>query len=167
MPLKSSLNNDAGLKISHYNSSDGVYPILPLLSEEFPNWTIDKIKNYVKLVDSKKSDVAGILVAQNEAKYNVGMLIYSFQSISSKYLQTNEKKEFTYGLIVENIVSLSPILRQQIYFVIIEYVINLAKKNNCKFIELPRFDESYNLIKKKYQFQISNPNSFRVFIKLD
>ena len=111
MPLKSSLNNDAGLKISHYNSSDGVYPILPLLSEEFPNWTIDKIKNYVKLVVTKKNEIAGMLVAKNEALYNVGLLIYTFQSVGTKYLNnheehSNSKEEFTNGIVVENIIAI-------------------------------------------------------------
>jgi hypothetical protein len=42
----------------------------------------------------------------------------------------------------------------------------MAKKNNCEFVELPKFDETYELIKQKYQKQISHSNGFRVFIKL-
>ena len=40
--------NYTGLSITHYKS-DNIYPLLPLLSQEFPNWTIDKIKNYIKI----------------------------------------------------------------------------------------------------------------------
>jgi len=32
--------------------------------------------------------------------------------------------------------------------------------------ELPKFDESYDLIRQKYNSKITNPNDFRVFIKL-
>ncbi len=33
--------NYNGLLVSHYDN-DNIYPLLPLLSEEFPNWTLDK-----------------------------------------------------------------------------------------------------------------------------
>jgi len=77
--------NYTGLSVTHYKS-DNIYPLLPLLSQEFPNWTIDKIKNYVKLVISKNNDVAGMLVAQNEAAYYVGLLVYTCQSSTSELL---------------------------------------------------------------------------------
>jgi len=158
-------NNSVGVSISFYNS-DNIYPLLPLLSEEFPNWTVDKIKNYVKLVISKENNSAGMLVAKNKSLYSVGLLIYTFQSISSKYLYNNIKEEFTNGLIVENIIASSPILKQKIFLTIIEYAINVAKKNSCKFIELPRFDENYQLISNKYQYKIIKFNSFRTAIDL-
>jgi hypothetical protein len=154
-----------GLSITHYKS-DNIYPLLPLLSQEFPNWTIDKIKNYVKLVITKNHDVAGMLVAQNEAAYNVGLLIYTFQSISSKLSNKNKKDDFMDGLVVENLIASSPILQKQVFFILIENVIKMAKKNNCEFVvELPKFDETYELIKQKYQKQISNINSFRPIIR--
>jgi len=154
-----------GLTISHYKS-DNIYPLLPLLSEEFPNWTVDKIKNYVKLVISKKQDIAGMLVAQNESLYNVGLLIYTFQSVSTKYLNDNVKDEFTYGLVVENLVASSPILKQQIFLIIIESAIEIAIKNNCKFIELPKFDETYKLVNDKYNKKIIKINNFRTAIDI-
>ncbi len=155
-----------GLLVSRYNS-DNIYPLLPLLSEEFPNWSLDKIKNYVQLVTSKKSEeVAGMLVAQNEALYYVGFLIYTFQSISTEYLSTNEKEEFTNGLVIENILASSPILKREIFLEIIEYAINIAKKNNCKFIELPNFDETYKLVQNKYRNKIIKINDFRTVINL-
>ena len=43
----------------------------------------------------------------------------------------------------------------------------MAKKNNCQFIELPKFDETYELIKEKYKKQITDHNNFRIFIKLN
>jgi len=69
--------------------------------------------------------------------------------------------------VVENLNASSPILQKQVFHLLIESVIKLAKQKDCAFVELPRFDESYELIKQKYQSQISNPNNFRVFIKLD
>jgi hypothetical protein len=158
--------NYTGLLVTHYKS-DNIYPLLPLLSQEFPNWTIDKIKNYVKLVISKNNDVAGMLVAQNEAAYYVGLLVYTYQSITSELLGNTIKDQFTKGIVVENLIASSPILQKQVFFILIENVIKMAKKNNCQFIELPKFDETYDLIKEKYKKQISHQNSLRVFIKLD
>jgi len=158
--------NYTGLLVTHYKS-DNIYPLLPLLSQEFPNWVIDKIKNYVKLVISKNNDVAGMLVAQNEAAYYVGLLVYTCQSSTSELLGNTKKDQFIKGIVVENLIASSPILQKQVFFILIENVITLAKKNNCQFIELPKFDETYELIKEKYKKQISHQNSFRVFIKLD
>ena len=45
--------------------------------------------------------------------------------------------------------------------------ITFAKKNNCQFIELPKFDETYELVKEKYKKQITRNNNFRIFIKLN
>ena len=166
MSAKIKNNGGTGLIISNYNS-DNIFPLLPLLSQEFPNWTIDKIKNYIRLVVSKKEDVAGILVAQNEALYYVGMLIYTYQTISSELIENTINGKFSNGIVVENLNASSPILQKQVFHLLIENIVNLAKQKNCAFVELPRFDESYELIKQKYQSQISNPNNFRVFIKLD
>ncbi len=166
MSKKIMTNGGTGLVISNYNS-DNVFPLLPLLSQEFPNWTIDKIKNYIRLVISKKEDVAGILVAQNEALYYVGMLIYTYQTVSSELIENTTSGKFSNGIVVENLNASSPILQKQVFHLLIENVVNLAKQKNCAFVELPRFDESYELIKQKYQSQISNPNNFRIFIKLD
>ena len=158
--------NYTGLSITHYKS-DNIYPLLPLLSQEFPNWTIDKIKNYVKLVITKNHDVAGMLVAQNESAYNVGLLVYTCQTSASELLGNTKENQFINGIVVENLIASSPILQKQVFFILIENVIKMAKKNNCQFIELPKFDETYDLIKEKYKKQISHQNSFRVFIKLD
>ncbi len=166
MSTKIMTNGGTGLVISDYNC-DNVYPLLPLLSQEFPNWTIDKIKNYIRLVISKKEDVAGILVAQNEALYYVGMLIYTYQTVSSELIENTTSGKFSNGIVVENLNASSPILQKQVFHLLIESVIKLAKHKDCAFVELPRFDESYELIKQKYQSQISNPNNFRIFIKLD
>ena len=166
MSIKIMTNGGTGLVISNYDSGN-IFPLLPLLSQEFPNWTIDKIKNYIRLVVSKKEDVAGILVAQNEALYYVGMLIYTYQTISSELIENTINGKFSNGIVVENLNASSPILQKQVFHLLIENIVNLAKQKNCAFVELPRFDESYELIKQKYQSQISNPNNFRIFIKLD
>ncbi len=157
---------DTGLDIRNY-TNDNIYPLLPLLSQEFPNWTIDKIKNYVKLVISKNLDVSGILIAQNEALYNVGLLIYTLQTVSSELLGNSKKEKLSNGIVVENLNASSPILQKQVFFLLIEKVINLANEKNCEFVELPKFDESYDLIRQKYESKITNPNDFRVFIKLN
>ena len=81
-------NKNTGLLISNFKSNN-IYPLLPLLSQEFPNWSIDRITNYIKLVVSKEkgsSDPSGILVAQNDSLYYVGLLIYTYQTITSNLL---------------------------------------------------------------------------------
>ena len=158
--------NQTGLVIKNYESHN-IYPLLPLLSQEFPNWTIDKIKNYVKLVTSKNKEVAGILVAQNDALYNVGMLIYTLQTVTSGLFDNSKKNKFANGIVVENLNASSPILQKQVFFLLIDEIIQLAISNKYEFVELPRFDECYELIKKKYESKISNINNFRIFIKLN
>ena len=168
MSLQIQDNNNTGLLISNYKSDD-IYPILPLLSEEFPNWSIGKIKNYVNLVISKKKGVpepSGILVAQNDALYYVGLLIYTCQTIGSNLLNKNNKNEFASGIVVENLNASSPILQKNVFLILLESLIVIAKKNNCDFIELPKIDETYELIEKKYKKKIIHPNNFRFFIDL-
>ena len=166
MPLEAIQNDYTGLLIKQYDN-DNIYPLLPLLSLEFPNWTLDKINNYVKIVISKKHNVSGMLVAQNEAMYYVGLLIYTFQHISPELIGNTKKNQFENGIVVENLIASSPILQKQVFFLLTESIAKIAKKNNCKFIELPKIDETYELIKEKYKNQITHYNNFRIFIKLN
>ena len=48
---------NTGLIISNFNSND-IDPLLPLLGTEFPDWSVNKIKSYIKLVIKNKKDVA-------------------------------------------------------------------------------------------------------------
>ena len=168
MHSESEKNNSTGLLISNFRSDD-IYPLLPLLSQEFPNWSMDRIKNYLKLVVSKEKGAtapSGILVAQNDALYYVGLLIYTYQTITSNLLTKGNKEEFANGIVVENLNASSPILQKNVFFILLESLIKIAKKNNCDFVELPKIDETYELIEKKYKKQIINPNNFRFFINL-
>jgi len=161
-------NFNTGLLISNFRN-DNIYPLLPLLSQEFPNWSMDKIKNYVKLAVSKEkgtSAPSGILVAQNDALYYVGLLIYTYQTITSNLLAKGNKEEFANGIVVENLNASSPILQKNVFFILLESLIKIAKKHDCDFIELPKIDETYELIEKKYKEQIVHPNNFRFFINL-
>ena len=161
-------NHDTGLLISNFNSKN-IYPLLPLLSQEFNNWSLVRIKNYINRVISNKKDASnqsGILVAQNDGLYYVGILIYSYQSITSSLLKNNNEEEFVSGIVVENLAASSPILQKNVFFILIERLVKIAKKNNCDFIELPKIDETYELIEKKYKKQIVQPNNFRFFINL-
>ena len=151
-------NHDTGLLISNFNSKN-IYPLLPLLSQEFNNWSLVRIKNYINRVISNKKDASnqsGILVAQNDGLYYVGILIYSYQSITSSLLKNNNEEEFVSGIVVENLVASSPILQKNVFFILLERLAKIAKKNNCDFIELPKIDETYELIEKKYKKQINS-----------
>ena len=153
-----------GLIISNYDSND-INPLLPLLSEEFPDWSIDKIKGYIGLVIKNKRDVAGILVAKNEAYYNVGLLIYTIQQVQTKTKET-ENKGLENCVVIENLVASSPILQKQVFLLMVEEVFKIAKNTSCKFIELPRLDNGYMLVKDKYKTKIQNVNGFRTFLKV-
>ena len=155
-----------GLIISNYDS-ENINPLLPLLSEEFPNWSVAKIKSYISTVIKKKQNIAGVLVAQNEAFYYVGLLVYTFQQITSENFGKNQNEnQFIDGLIIENLVASSPILQKQVFMTLVEEAIRIANTNSCAFVELPKLDESYQLVKKKYQNQITNVNGFRTFLKI-
>ena len=154
-----------GLIISNYDSND-INPLLPLLSEEFPDWSIDKIKGYIGLVIKNKKDVAGILVAKNEAYYNVGLLIYTIQQVQTKTNKKTENKGLENCVVIENLVASSPILQKQVFLLMVEEVFKIAKNTSCKFIELPRLDNGYMLVKDKYKTKIQNVNGFRTFLKV-
>ena len=153
-----------GLIISNYDSED-INPLLPLLSEEFPDWSIDKIKGYIGLVIKNKKDVAGILVAKNEAYYNVGLLIYTIQQVQTKTKEI-ENKGLENCVVIENLVASSPILQKQVFLLMVEEVFKIAKNTSCKFIELPRLDSGYMLVKDKYKTKIQNVNGFRTFLRV-
>ena len=162
------LNNEksnTGLIISNYDSND-TNPLLPLLSQEFPDWPIDKIKSYISLVIKNKKDVAGLLVAKNEAFYNVGLLIYTIQQVRTKTNKETNNKDFENCVVIENLVASSPILQKQVFLLLVEEAFNIAKINSCKFVELPRLDNGFQLIKDKYKTKIQNVNGFRTFLKI-
>ena len=166
MPPQMKKVSDAGLLVTHCKS-DNIYPLLPLLSQEFPNWTIDKIKNYVKLVISKNNDVAGMLVAQNEAAYYVGLLVYTCQSSTSELLGNTKKDQFIKGIVVENLIASSPILQKQVFMALVEATVNIAKHLSCDYVELPRVDrESFQFVRKKYGPRIDGAKGFRSYIDL-
>ena len=163
-----------GLDIGSYESSN-IYPLLPLLKQEFPDWSSKQIKSYVELLTYKKKDVVtDILVARNEAYYYVGILIYTIQQVNSERvnkskvidIKDKEKKSLNV-LVIENLIASSPILQKQVFMALVDVVIDIAENNSCDFVELPRFDnESYDLIKDKYQSQIMESEGFRTYLKL-
>ena len=162
-----------GLDIGSYESSN-IYPLLPLLKQEFPDWSSKQIKSYVELLASKKDVVTDLLVARNEANYYVGILIYTIQQMSSEHvnkskvinIKDKEKKSLNV-LVIENLIASSPILQKQVFMALVDAVIDIAENNSCDFVELPRFDnESYDLIKDKYQSQIMESEGFRTYLKL-
>ena len=163
-----------GLDIGSYESNN-IYPLLPLLKQEFPDWSSKQIKSYVELLTYKKKDVVtDILVARNEAYYYVGILIYTIQQVNSERvnkskvidIKDKEKKSLNV-LVIENLIASSPILQKQVFMALVDAVIDIAENNSCDFVELPRFDnESYDLIKDKYQSQIMESEGFRTYLKL-
>ena len=139
--------------------------ILPLIAEEFPSWGLDRLKSYIKLVLKQESN--GILIAKNSSLYNVGLLIYSMQDIINKGFSKNTKKEFSKCLVVENLISSSSLLEKKIFLQLTNKAIDIAENNSCEIVELPRFNTSFDLVKKKYKKNIINFNGWRTFIKID
>ena len=139
--------------------------ILPLIAEEFPSWGLDRLKKYIKLVLKQESN--GILIAKNSSLYNVGLLIYSMQDIINKGFSKNTKKEFSKCLVVENLISSSSLLEKKVFLQLTNKAIDIAENNSCEIVELPRFNTSFDLVKKKYKKNIINFNGWRTFIKID
>ena len=162
-----------GLQIEPY-ASNNIYPLLPLLKQEFPHWSSKQIKSYVELVASKKQDVTGLLVARNEAHYYVGLIVYTIQQMDSKLVDKSKdnnvkdmKEKPLDVLVIENLIASSPILQKQVFMALVDAVVDIAESNSCDFLELPKFDnESYDLIRNKYQGQISESEGFRTYLKL-
>lgn len=139
--------------------------ILPLIAEEFPSWGLDRLKSYIRLVLKQESN--GILIAKNSSLYNVGLLIYSMQDIINKGFSKNTKKEFSKCLVVENLISSSSLLEKKVFLQLTNKAIDIAENNSCEIVELPRFNTSFDLVKKKYKKNIINFNGWRTFIKID
>lgn len=139
--------------------------ILPLLAEEFPTWGLSRIRNYIKLV--LKQETNGILVAKNNSSYNKGLLIYSIHDIMNKNFSNDSNKEFSKCLVVENLISSNPVLEQKIYLQFINKIFYIAKNKNYEILELPRFNSSFDLVKKKYKKKLININGWRFFIKIN
>ncbi len=164
-----------GLRIGPYKDED-IYPLLPLLKQEFPDWSSKQINSYIGLVTSKKDTVTGLLVARNKADYYVGLIIYTIQQMSSKRVNRlkdnnrknkTKKEEYLNVLVVENLIASSPVLQKKIYIALVNSVVDIAKTNSCDFVELPKLEnESYDLIKNKYQKQITESKGFRTYLKL-
>lgn len=139
--------------------------ILPLLAEEFPTWGLSRIRSYIKLV--LKQETNGILVAKNDSSYSIGYLIYSIHDIMNKNFSNDSNKEFSKCLVVENLVSSNPVLEQKIYLQFINKIFYIAKNKNCEILELPRFNSSFDLVKKKYKKKLINVDGWRFFIKIN
>jgi hypothetical protein len=160
------INNLPGLNISTFKNNDlNLMNILPLIAEEFPSWGLDRLKSYIRLVLKQESN--GILIAKNNSLYNVGLLIYSMQDIINKGFSKNTKKEFSKCLVVENLISSSSLLEKKVFLQLTNKAIDIAENNSCEIVELPRFNTSFDLVKKKYKKNIINFNGWRTFIKID
>jgi len=163
-----------GLQVARYNDKN-VAPLFPLLEQEFSNWTSKKISSYMDLVITKASDTGGVLVAQNEALYYVGLVVYTLQQIKSEHFDCfadSEKKAEVLNevydiLVIENIIASSPILQKQVFMALVEATVNIAKQLSCDYVELPKVDhESFQFVRKKYGTQIDDAKGFRSYIAL-
>jgi hypothetical protein len=163
-----------GLQVARYNDKD-VAPLFPLLEQEFSNWTSKKISSYMDLVITKASDTGGVLVAQNEALYYVGLVVYTLQQIKSENFNcfTDSKKkgevlnEVYDILVIENIIASSVVLQKQVFMALVEATVKIAKHLSCDYVELPKVDrESFQFVRKKYGPQIEDARGFRSYITL-
>ena len=165
MITQKSSNFLPGLKISQLKTDNfDLSGILPLIAEEFPSWGVLKLKDYLNKVFKNKSN--GLLIAQNETDYNVGLLIYSIQDVCAEKFG-NLEDEFSKCLVIENLIASSPILEKSVFLSLVEKAVDIAENNSCRSIELPKFDSSFDLIKKKYKNKILNLNGWRTFLEID
>ena len=163
-----------GLQVARYKDKD-IAPLFPLLEQEFSNWPPKKISSYMDLVTTKASDTGGVLVAQNEALYYVGLVVYTLQQIKSEHFNcfedsrngTEVANEVYDILVIENIIASSPILQKQVFMALVDATVNIAKHLSCDYVELPKTDhESFQFVQKKYGPQIKDSKGFRSYITL-
>jgi len=163
-----------GLQVAQYKDKD-IAPLFPLLEQEFSNWTPKKISSYMDLVTTKADDTGGVLVAQNEALYYVGLVVYTLQQIKSEHFDCfkDSKKDAVvvnevYNiLVIENIIASSPILQKQVFMALVDATVKIAKHLSCDYVELPKVDhESFQFVQKKYGSQIEDAKGFRSYIAL-
>ena len=163
-----------GLQVARYKDKD-IAPLFPLLEQEFSNWPPKKISSYMDLVITKASDTGGVLVAQNEALYYVGLVVYTLQQIKSEHFncfKDSEKEAEVLNevydiLVIENIIASSPILQKQVFMALVEATVKIAKHLSCDYVELPKVDhESFQFVRKKYGSQIEDAKGFRSYIAL-
>jgi hypothetical protein len=163
-----------GLRVVRYKDKN-IAPLFPLLEQEFSNWAPKKISSYMDLVITKASDTGGVLVAQNEALYYVGLVVYTLQQIKSEHFncfKDLEKEAEVLNkvydiLVIENIIASSPILQKQVFMALVEATVEIAKHLSCDYVELPKIDhESFQFVRKKYGSQIEDANGFRSYIAL-
>ena len=163
-----------GLQVLRYKDKD-ITPLFPLLEQEFSNWSPKRISSYMDLVITKTNDTGGVLVAQNEALYYVGLVVYTLQQIKSEhfdcFLDLEKKGEVlneVYDiLVIENIIASSPILQKQVFMALVEAAVKIAKHLSCDYVELPKADhESFQFVRKKYGPQIEDAKGFRSYITL-
>ena len=70
-------------------------------------------------------------------------------------------------LVAENLIASSPILQKQTFVVLVDAAIDIAETNSCDYVELPKFDnESYDLIRDRYQSQIMEAKGYRAYLRL-
>ena len=154
-----------GLKISQLKADNcDLSGIFPLIAEEFPSWGISKLRDYLNKVF--KNESSGLLVAQNETFYNVGLLIYTIQNVCAEKFG-NLEDDFSKCLVIENLIASSPILEKSVFLSLVEKAMDIAENNSCRSIELPKFNESFDLIKKKYKNKILNLDGWRTFLEID
>ncbi len=166
--------NWGGLQVARYKDKD-IAPLFPLLEQEFSNWTPKKISSYMDLVITKANDTGGVLVAQNEALYYVGLVVYTLQQIKSEHFNSfgdsknkGEVLNEVYDiLVIENIIASSIILQKQVFMALVDATVNIAKYLSCDYVELPKVDhESFQFVRKKYGSQIEDAKGFRSYIAL-
>jgi hypothetical protein len=163
-----------GLQVARYSDKD-IAPLFPLLEQEFPNWTPTKISSYMDLVTTKASDTGGVLVAQNEASYYVGLVVYTLQQIKSENFNCFPDSKYSgevlneiYDiLVIENIIASSVVLQKQVFMALVDATVKIAKHLSCNYVELPKVDhESFQFVRKKYGSQIEDAEGFRSYITL-
>jgi len=157
------------LIIKPFTAKD-ISPLLPILHQEFPKWDKQRIKSYMNIVIKEDLKSSGVLSAMNESGYYVGILIYTFQQVSSEefdYPKNINLNQTFDVLVAENINSCIPILQKKIFMTLVDAAIDIAKDNACDYIELPTLaTDSYELIKEKYADRVIDPKTFRTYLKL-
>ena len=124
--------------------------LIPILIDEFDTWSHDSRRNYLQQILQSSSCSAGVLAAQNDEGYFVGLLIYEFRQGSSN-LGAKKKEEEHFSLEIISMLSTNSMFRKEIIGSLIKGVQAICVNNYCDLIKIPNHSDVVKILERDYK----------------
>jgi hypothetical protein len=163
--MNNNKSHNSKIKVELFNG-DNVTPLVPIFSNEFPNWSGDKIKCHIHSFSNSCANVSGVLLAKNEAQYIIGILLYRF--IENNVTKTNQKQiHYKKYLKITEIFTFNNLFQNETFLALFNYTKVICLKNSCSYVELPNKDNKYNKIKDKNKNQIVSKTDASIYFNFE